>query len=92
MATYAFDFINEAGAIGAVTLGEFPADAEAVRGARNALVKSFTAVALDVWCEGRRIVRLTRDHPGDDDVVERKVETPALRNILGASASDQRIP
>ena len=91
MATYAFDLINEAGAIGSVSVGEFLTDADAVRNARHTLRTSFTAVMLDVWREGRRVVRLSRASPIDEQLVEDEGGASGPWNISGSNASDQRL-
>ncbi|MEO6339468.1 MAG: hypothetical protein ABIO39_05490 [Caulobacteraceae bacterium] len=59
MATYAFDFIGEDGSINSVDVGIYASDIDAIRQARFALHSRLTAVALDVWREGRRLIHLT---------------------------------
>ncbi len=89
MAPYAFDLIDEAGTISSVNLGEFSSDADAVRQGRQALVGSFTALALDIWCEGRHIARLRRTGPDGDPWIE-QVDAPAIWNIVAPDASEDR--
>jgi len=62
MATYAFDFIGEDGMINSVDVGAYVSDIEAVRQARQALRSRLTAVALDIWRDGRRLIHLTNSN------------------------------
>ena len=89
MATYAFDFINEAGTIGSVALGEFPTEADAVRGARHALAISFTAVALDVWSEGVHVMRLRRGVE-DGEALIQQGDASAPWNVVAPDASENK--
>ncbi len=65
MATYAFDFIDADGTISSVDVGVYATDAEAVWQGRLALASRLTAMALDVWCNGRHLIRLTNPNPSE---------------------------
>jgi hypothetical protein len=60
---YCFDFMNHDGSIDQYDIGAFGSDAEAERQARDALLVSTTAVAVEIWKEGAQIGKIRRSLP-----------------------------
>lgn len=60
MRAYCFDFVNGDGSIDSYDIGAFGSDHEAERQARDALLVSTTAIAVEVWSEGARLATIQR--------------------------------